>query len=101
MFTTVDNMENSINLDQTPRSEGVWSGATLFAQRLESIKSPVCNIYAPIVLFLQRGGGVVPLGLSKSYPTPEIQQKIWHMGGVPPVRSPLSATQYYWMKKNK
>ena len=50
-------MASSVNPNQTPRSEGVRPGSTLFAQGLESIKSPVCSIYAPIMFFLQRVGG--------------------------------------------
>ena len=81
-------MASSVNPDQTPRSEGVRPGSTLFAQGLESIKSPVCSIYAPIMFFLQRVGGAGRGGAGRgqifqSYPTPgKFNRKFWHTGGI-------------------
>ena len=64
MFAPIGNMENSVNPDQTLHSEGVWSGSTLFAQSLESIKPPACNIYAPMPGGGDGGGaGYRPLGI--------------------------------------
>ena len=65
---------------------------TLFAQRLESIKSPVCNIYALYHVFPSEGGGMgggeggdtVPFGLDiQIIPNPwEFNRIFWHMGEI-------------------
>ena len=81
-------MANSVNPDQTARSEGVLSGSTLFAQRLESIKTPVCNIYVffppdgwrggVCVCGGRGGGGIQSFGIGHPTHTQPvgIQQKI-------------------------